>query len=392
MATLLLEQYVINLGEYKMVEPIRILQVFGEMNRGGAETMIMNLYRNIDRYKVQFDFIVHTTEKCAFDDEIEELGGKIYRIIRYNGKNHFAYKKEWNNFFLEHQEYKIIHGHIRSTATIYLRIAKNYGKVTVAHSHSIVSRGNKIQRIIKGILQYPIRNISDYYFACSIEAGNWLFGKNIVNNNNFVVLKNAIDLDLFQYNEKTRLESRNSLNLSDEFLVGHVGSFTEVKNHEFLLDIFLEIKKINKNSKLLLVGDGILKNKIKDKAIKLGIETSVLFYGTSSETEKLYNAMDVFVFPSMYEGLGVALIEAQSTGLRCYTTKGRVPIETKVTDLINYVPLNYSAKEWADVILGNEHNIRVDKTKEVKLRGYDIKDTSKWVEKFYLESIRGGRI
>src|SRR5699024_6622505 len=149
-----------------MTEPIRILQVFAEMNRGGAETMIMNLYRHIDRERIQFDFIVHTQEKCAFDEEIKQLGGKIYRVQKYVGTNHFDYKNAWKNFFLSNTDYKIIHGHVRSTASIYLKIAKKYNLVTIAHSHSI-SSGSGIKAVIKDVFQYPIRYISDYFLACS---------------------------------------------------------------------------------------------------------------------------------------------------------------------------------------------------------------------------------
>ena len=164
----------------KMSEPIRILHVFGQMNRGGAETMIMNLYRHIDRTKIQFDFMVHSEEKCAFDDEIGQLGGKIYRVPRYNGRNHFLYIKEWSKFISNHKEYKIIHGHIRSTASFYLKVCKDNDRVTIIHSHSTSSGSGIISSVVKNILQYPIRKIADYFIACSIPAGKWLFGENIV--------------------------------------------------------------------------------------------------------------------------------------------------------------------------------------------------------------------
>ena len=163
-----------------MVEPIRILHVLGALNRGGAETMVMNIYRNIDRNRVQFDFIVHTNEKCDYNDEIINLGGKIYSMPRYNGKNHIKYKKAWNNFFKRHIEYKIVHGHMRSTAAIYLSIGKKHGLKTIAHSHSTASRGNKFEKLVKNVLQIPLRYTANYLFACSEEAGKWLFGKKAI--------------------------------------------------------------------------------------------------------------------------------------------------------------------------------------------------------------------
>ena len=162
------------------MKKIRILHVLGSLNMGGAETLIMNLYRNIDRDKIQFDFVVHTNKIGLYEDEIKELGGKIYRIQRYKGINHFSYKKEWNNFFEEHKEYKIIHGHMRSTASIYLKIAKKYGRITIAHSHN-TSNGHGFSSLVKKILQYNIRNVSDYFMGCSYEANKRLFGKTCLN-------------------------------------------------------------------------------------------------------------------------------------------------------------------------------------------------------------------
>src|SRR5690625_2672586 len=156
-------------GGNPMQKPNRILHVFGGMGRGGAETMVMNLYRKIDRSKIQFDFIVHTQNKCDFDDEIELLGGRIYRVPRYNGKNHFQYKRAWHKFLMNHPEYKIIHGHVRSTASIYLKIANSYGLITISHSHN-TSSGKGFSAIVKNIFQYKIRYIADYLFACSQTA------------------------------------------------------------------------------------------------------------------------------------------------------------------------------------------------------------------------------
>jgi len=184
------------MGESVMSQPIRVLQVFAQMNRHGSESMIMSMYRNIDRSKVQFDFIVHTTDKCDYDEEIESLGGRIYSIPRYTGTNHFLYKKAWHNFLKQHSDYKIIHGHIRSTASIYLKIAKKYGLITIAHSHN-TSSGAGFSAIVKNIYQYPIRYIVDYLFACSKSAGTWLFGERACRKDNFFILNNAIDTKKF---------------------------------------------------------------------------------------------------------------------------------------------------------------------------------------------------
>ena len=369
-----------------MSEPIRILQVFAQMNRGGAETMIMNLYRHIDRSKIQFDFIVHTKEKCAFDDEITQLGGRIFRVPKYNGLNHFAYKRAWKKILVCNPNYKIIHGHVRSTAAIYLNLAKKTKAITICHSHATSSRGKIVERLVKKLMQFPLRFISDYFFACSNEAAIWLFGKNILNNNNYYLFKNAINLDLFNYNDKARKATRERLGLNEELLIGHVGSFTKEKNHEFLIDVYFEISKRLSSARLLLIGDGTLIDTIKTKINELKINDKVKIIQNCDRVYDYYMAMDLFVFPSLHEGLGIALIEAQAAGLQCYASQNRVPIEAKVTENVEFLPIELTAEKWADYIITNLNReiTRKSSLLEFKDKGYDIKDTSNWLEKFYL--------
>lgn len=376
-----------------MSEPIRILQVFAQMNRGGAENMIMNLYRNIDRSKVQFDFIVHTHDECALDKEIEQLGGKIYRVPKYNGKNHFAYKKAWSNFFLNHPEHKIVHAHVRSTASIYLTIAKKYGRKTIAHSHSTSSRGEWYSRIIKRLLQFKIRFVSDEFFACSKDAGEWLFGKKKTELNNFHLVKNAINTEKFKFDDNLRKEIRSRHKIHGEFVVGHVGNFNKAKNHSFILDVFHEIVKVNEKSILILIGDGPLQESMSDKARQLGIANNVIMVGNVENVSDYYNAMDIFLFPSIYEGLGMAAIEAQTNGLNCVVSD-TLPEEIFITENIKSFPLKKSAKEWATLILNiyNSHNSRSDKDVEIHNKiennGYGEKDVATWIENFYLEKYK----
>lgn len=367
-----------------MIKPIRILQVFAQMNRGGAETMIMNLYRNIDRSKVQFDFVVHTEKKCEFDDEIEKLGGRIFSMPRYNGKNHIYYKKSWEQFFNKHSEYKIIHGHVRSTASIYLRIAKRYGLITIAHSHS-TSSGTGFSSIVKNLLQYPIRYIADYFFACSETAGVWLFGKKTCKNNNFYILNNSIDAKRFIYDKKTRSKKRREFQIDNKLVIGHIGRFNIPKNHEFLIEIFKTVYDKNNNVVLMLVGDGELRHVIEKKVEDLGLMGSVIFTGVRSDISELLQAMDVFVFPSLYEGLGIAIIEAQASGLPCIVAN-TIPREAYITHLVEGLSLKVSKNKWADRILKicNDYE-RINTYEEIKINGYDIKETGKFLERFYLD-------
>lgn len=365
-----------------MTEPIRVLQVFAQMNRGGAETMIMNLYRNIDREKIQFDFIVHTNEKCAYDDEIVQLGGKIFRVPVYKGKNHLHYKKSWHMFFKEHPEYKIIHGHVRSTAAIYLKIANKYNRITIAHSHS-TSSGSGISAVVKNIMQYPIRNTADYLFACSKSAGEWLYGKKACKKDNFYILNNAIDAKKFTFNQDVSNKVRKEFQLEGKFVVGHVGRFNTPKNHSFLIDIFKVITDKNENSVLMLVGDGDMRKSIEKKVRDLELTDKVIFTGVRSDVPDLLQAINVFMFPSLYEGLGIAVIEAQAAGLPCIVAN-TVPKEVDITDLVRFLPLSKTSVEWANEILKYKSEIRYNTFNEIRNANFDIEKNAKILLKSYI--------
>jgi glycosyltransferase involved in cell wall biosynthesis len=368
-----------------MSKPIRVLHVLGGLNRAGAETLIMNIYRNIDREKVQFDFIVHTDDKCDYDEEINALGGKVYRVPQYSGKNHFKYKRAWQFFFREHSEYQIVHGHMRSTASIYLKIAKNFGMRTIAHSHSTASRGNKIEQFVKNFMQLPIRYIADYLFACSDEAGRWLFGKNVVKKENYKVIKNSIDVEKYTFNNNIRKKIRQSLNIGEELVIGHVGSFTHPKNHKLLIATFNEVQKQVKDAILLLIGEGVLKTEIQNQISHLELKNKVIITGSVPNVNDYLQVMDIFVFPSLFEGLGMAVIEAQASGLQCVIAD-TLPKEAIVTKNVEILSLNDRPQLWANSILKYSHGYeRLNNYEKIKSCGYDIKNTAKWVENFYLK-------
>lgn len=368
-----------------MSEPIRILHVIGIMNRGGAETMIMNLYRNIDRTRIQFDFVENDGENAAFDAEICDLGGHIYHCPRYRGLNHLAYTKWWNAFFENHKsEYPVVHGHIGSTAAIYLSIAKKYGAYSIAHSHS-AGIGSPLYRLFA----YPTRYVADYFFACSQDAGVSRYGKKVGNNiSRCQVLNNAIDTRKFVFSEENRRYMRNMLNLREDTLViGHVGRFVDVKNHLFLIDVFARVHKHNPNSILLLVGDGELRSQIEDKITQKHLESAVIMTGVQPDVWNYYQAMDVFLMPSLYEGMPVSLVEAQTAGLPCCVS-ANVPRETAITDLVQFRSLEDDIERWATWIIAQAQTRRQNIHDAICTAGYDISTTAQWLEDFYMKVVK----
>ena len=295
-------------------QPVRILQMIGSLEVGGSQAMILNLYRAIDRAKVQFDFVVDHPDKMDLAPEVRALGAKIYFMPTFRGTNILQVLYAWNKFFAEHPEYKVLHTHVRSYASVYLPIAKKHGVTTIAHSHS-TSNGKGIKATVKNLMQLPIRKQADYLFACSQEAGEWLYGKRACKQSNFRIIPNAIDFQKFAFDPEKRAEMRKRLNLQDQFVIGHVGRFVEPKNHDFLIDVFSEYHKSSPNSRLLLVGDGPLMSQIIQKCRTLNISDKVLFVGAQKNAADYYQAMDVFVFPSKWEGMPLTIVEAQVNGV-----------------------------------------------------------------------------
>lgn len=364
-----------------MGEPIRVLQVLSKMSRAGTETMIMNNYRNIDRSKVQFDFMLDQTTKGAYDDEIIALGGKIYYVPKFKIYNYLQYVMAWKKFFKEHKEHSVIHGHIGSTANIYLAMAKRLGKYVIAHSHN-----NKVYRGIKGIIYSVLtlrtRFIADYFMGCSEEALVSRYGERILKADNAKVFPNAIDTSVFNYSPQIRERVRKELDVEDKFVIGHVGRFCEQKNHKFLIEAFEEASKLEPKAVLLLIGEGEDINSVKRTVCDKGLTDNVIFAGVKDNVQDYMMAMDCFVLPSLYEGLGIVLLEAQAVGLPCLASSG-VAKEAKISDIFEFKPLSDGAKSWAEETLKMQRGTRRSRTEDVQKAGFDIKDTAQWLENFY---------
>ena len=283
-------------------EKIIIAHIMGKWNGGGVESVVMNYYRNIDRNRIQFHFLCDEDSTDIPYEEIEKLGGKVIVIPPY--QKLFKYQKELYRIFKENN-YKIIHSHINALSVFPLRIAKKAGvPIRIAHSHSTSNKKEWKKNILKMILRPFSKLYANNYFACTEYAGKWLFGKKVVERKELNVINNAIDLKKFEFNENIRKALREKLGIKDDTLIiGHVGRFMKQKNHEFLIEVFNEVYKKNQNTLLILIGQGPLLSEIKQKAINLNIEDKIRFIGQVTDVEKYYNIMDIFLFPSIYEGL-----------------------------------------------------------------------------------------
>lgn len=359
--------------------PIRVLQVVVNMNRGGAETLIMNWYRHIDRSKVQFDFL--TCKEGSFDKEIEALGGTIHRIPYVSEAGHFAYLRALDHFFKAHH-YSAIHVHMDKMSGFVLRAAKRAQvPIRIAHSHSTGSEGNLMVKSYKWTAGQLIVPNASHLFACSKKASDWLYGSA---SKRAIVLKNGIDSGRFRRSTDIRNRVRAELNLpSIGLCIGHVGRFSEPKNHRLLIDIFEKVMRINPDARLILVGDGPLRPEIEEKVQDLGLQTFVRFLGTRYDVQEVMQAFDVMVFPSKQEGVPVALIEAQSLGIPCVISDA-ISDEVDIgAGLITYENILRSPLIWAEQLLFNR-DVKDHMLRYIKDRGYDIEQSTAWLEWFYL--------
>ncbi len=356
---------------------IRVLQCVNNMHRAGLETMLMNYYRNIDRTKIQFDFLTHRPDRSDYDDEIESLGGKIFHAPRLYPQNYPAYFSYMKIFFKEHPEYKIVHSHIDAMSYLPLLAAKKAGvPVRIAHSHN-TSIDLDFKYILKRFFKSRINDVANYRLACGEEAGRFLFKKH-----EFEVLPNAVDAQRFYFNRDVNITKKRELQVEDKFVVGHIGRISYQKNHKFLIDVFFEILKREKNAVLLLVGTGDKENRVKEQVRKLGIEEQVHLLGNRDDADELYQAMDVFVLPSLFEGIPVVGIEAQFSGLPCVFSD-KVPNEVAFTDSCRFLSLNMLPCDWAEQVLKFKDCDRVLLEDSNTL--YDIKNAHTILEKYYMD-------
>lgn len=358
--------------------PVRVLHVLQRMEAGGTQALLMNLYRNIDRDKLQFDFLVEYEQKQFYDEEIESLGGRIYRASVREDLNLPRFIGFLKQFFKEHREYAIVHCHTYSIGYFVLKAADEAGvNVRIAHSHNNSMSG--LTKPLKIVLRSLFSVYANYFMACSDEAGRFLFG-----DRDFLVVKNAIDVNRFAFDEATRVQVRSDLGLGDALVVGNVGRLHHQKNQAFLLDIFKELSDIRSDVKLLLVGNGALREELVSKASALGIANNLILLSNRKDMDRLYQAMDVFVLPSLYEGLGVVAIEAQSSGLPTICSSG-VAEDANISPLFTRMSLDDPPKIWAEAIV-KVSGLRdcASGASGAKSHGFDVKDNALKMQEWYL--------
>lgn len=358
---------------------IRVLHVVTYMGRGGLETMLMNYYRHIDRSKVQFDFLVHREFEADYDEEIKSLGGRIYHVSRLVPWSR-RYEAELRRFFRTHPEYKIVHVHQDCLSSVALQCAKDCGiPVRIAHSHNS-NQDKNIKYLFKRYYMRKIPETATELFACGKAAGDWMFGGKA-----YQLLPNAIAAEKYIYEEEKAKKIKKELDLEKNIVIGHIGRFNPQKNHKFLIDIFEKCFEKNQKVRLMLIGDGEGRKEIENKVKERGLQDNVIFMGVRKDVPELLQAMDVFVFPSLYEGLPVTMIEEQAAGVPAVISN-RVSEECIITkDLVKVEGLEETPEQWADKILKQAKINKSDRNEEIKKAKYDVETTAKWLEEYYLK-------
>lgn len=375
----------------------KVLHYVGKMDIGGIESLLMTLYRNIDRSEVQFDFAVHTEKKHLYDDEIMQMGGTFHRFPGMR-ENPIRYRRAWDRFWELHKdEYTAFHFHTPTFANlIAMKSAKRHGvPVIIAHCHNIHAARGRLQEIHDWVHKYHRERLDRYathFFACSEPAAEWGFGSLYTEGKVQVqIMKNGIDLSRFTPDPEVRNRMRMQWNLTDKFVIGNVARLAAAKNQSFLLDVLVELKKRKENTVLVVVGDGPDQEMLTEKAYALGVEHDVLWLGAQSDVPPFLQMMDCFVFPSIYEGLGISLIEAQAIGLPTVTSKDRVPKEAKLTDCLEFLPLEDGAKAWAEAIVDMSKKEYPADHKAIIDAGYSMEDTVRKYQRFIMEANGLGR-
>lgn len=347
--------------------PLRVLQVLrGGSDCGGIESFVMDYYRDIDRTRVQFDLLVHFPEPGRYDDEIRALGGKIYYFTARKDKNLVRYLRQLWRFFGEHREYAVVHGHMPGLTAVCLAVAGLRGvPVRISHAH-LTDHEPTLRGWVQGVMMRLARFPCNVRWACSRDAGRYMYG----GKRSFQVIPNAIPVERFRFRAEVRRDIRGRLGLQGRFVVGHVGRLCLQKNQKFLLRVFREVLALRPDAALLLIGEGPLETEVEAEIARLGLGPSVLRLSFQTGVQDYLQAMDVFALPSLHEGLGTVLLEAQANGLPCVASSG-VPAEADVGGVVR-LPLDAPLASWAEAVSSAVRTDGAEAALRVRASGFDV--------------------
>lgn len=363
--------------------PIRVLQVVTKMDRAGIENLLIEIYRHIDRSKVQFDFYTFRLDPGHLDGEVLSLGGKIYYNPPLALTSLLRSDADLVKFLRQHPEYKIVHAHMNAWCGLLLRSALKAGvPVRIAHSHTSLKAAG-LTNLIKNIIKLPVNRFATHRFAVSRQAGIWLYGKKAVEKGLVQIWANSIDYRKFTFNPDVRREMRSQNDWENKFVLMHVGNCRFEKNHPFLLEVFAQVRDQDPSAHLVLIGGGDW-HSILSQAGRLGVGSNVSITGSRPDVNLLLQAGDVFVFPSLYEGMPVAVIEAQAAGLPCLISDS-ITDEVCITPLVEQCPLAAGPEIWAQKVLERKNQAgRTDWGEYFLQSGFDVENMAQKLTSFYL--------
>lgn len=363
---------------------IRVLQDLSALDGGGVAKLLYDYYRNMDHNEVRFDFMIYNFyDEGIYEKPLREMGCTIYKLPAYSQNPKECH--EMQEKIIANGKYDVIHTHFGIGGFRVLKIAKQYGiPKRIVHSHIAFEPYSLKTRAANIIKRFLNKHYATELMACGNDAGAFMWGNTEVKYNKVHIMKNAIDTQKFQFNDQVRLQKRNELGINDKFVVGIVGRLSEQKNYPFLFRVYEELLKMRNDVILLVIGRGLEEQEIKALADSMGISDKIMFLGIRDDVPELLNALDIFVLPSLYEGLPVVLVEAQANGLT-EIVADTITKEMDITDLIQFLPINNTEKQWAEAINGCKENIskRAEYAKIVADSGYDIRTASKEMENFY---------
>jgi len=366
------------------IKPLRVLQIVDNLSiMSGVSSMIMNLYKNIDKNKVQFDFLVTEKRKDSYEEEIKRMGGKVFYTGKPLAKSFFQANKRMKIFFKKYSnKYIIAHLHSPTISEFTIRYAKRYGiQHIIVHSHSTMTSKNRVKASVNCLLTLRIKRLANHYWACSNEAARFLYGSNYKSLKGFELIYNAVDIELYRFNPKIRKRIRSELKIDDFIAVAHISNFSPIKNHSFLIDV---IQRTPSKYKYIFVGDGPEKEKFEDALKENNCYEKCMFLGRREDVNIILQGVDLVILPSIKEGLPVTIVEAQAAGLPCLISDS-ITKDVKVNK-VDYLSLN--AQKWSDKIMsfiGLSDEKRNEASNQFSLSQFNIENESKRVERLYLD-------